>query len=76
MYIYKRPLLSVQAVQESGHSDVATLMDFWTNQSGYPVVTINTSTGEIHQRPFTLNDSSESKFVFPVSVIMASSVSS
>lgn len=43
--------------------DVATVMDSWTNQTGYPVITINTANGEVHQKHFLFNDSSESKYM-------------
>lgn len=57
-----------QAVNEvSGHVDVATMMETWTNQIGYPVITINTANGEIFQKHFLYNDSSESKYVINVS---------
>lgn len=54
----------LQAVNEdSGHLNVATMMESWTNQIGYPVVTINTTTGEISQKHFLFNDSAESRYV-------------
>lgn len=58
----------LQAVNEvSGHVDVASMMETWTNQIGYPVIAINTANGEISQKHFLYNDSSESRYVINVS---------
>ncbi|XP_070687597.1 alanyl (membrane) aminopeptidase-like b [Pempheris klunzingeri] len=46
--------------EDAGHTKVAKVMDAWTNQIGYPVITINTTNGEIYQKHFLFNDSSES----------------
>ncbi|CAJ1057506.1 alanyl (membrane) aminopeptidase a [Xyrichtys novacula] len=46
--------------EDGGHTNVAKVMDTWTKQNGYPVITINTTTGEIYQRHFLFNDTSES----------------
>uniref|UniRef100_A0A7N9AZS2 Aminopeptidase n=1 Tax=Mastacembelus armatus TaxID=205130 RepID=A0A7N9AZS2_9TELE len=51
---------------------IQKVMDTWTNQIGYPVITINTTNGEISQKRFLFNDSSESRFV---SEIMKTSLS-
>lgn len=62
--VQKGTLLSLHAVKNHpGVTDIATLMDSWTSQTGYPVITINTSNGEIYQKPFMSNDSSEPKYV-------------
>lgn len=54
----------LQAVgEDGGHTEVAKVMDTWTKQIGYPVITINTTSGEIYQKHFLFNDSSESRFV-------------
>lgn len=62
----------LQAVNEAyGNIDVAKMMETWTNQIGYPVVTINTASGEISQKHFLLNDSAESTYVpFATSTIV------
>lgn len=53
-----------QAVdQDGGHTDVAKVMNTWTKQIGYPVITINTTNGEIYQKHFLFNDTYESKYV-------------
>ncbi|KAM7414030.1 hypothetical protein PAMA_019041 [Pampus argenteus] len=44
----------------NGNTDVANMMETWTNQAGYPVVTINTVTGEVNQKRFLFNSSAES----------------
>lgn len=55
---------SLQAVDEdSGHTKVAKVMNTWTNQIGYPVITINTTDGEVYQKHFLFNDTSESRYV-------------
>lgn len=57
-------MTNLQAVNESsGNIDVAKMMETWTNQIGYPVVTINTASGEISQKQFLFNDSAESTYV-------------
>lgn len=61
--------------EDSGHINVATMMETWTNQIGYPVVTINTTTGEISQKHFLFNDSAESSlwWYIPIKVMSATS---
>lgn len=53
---------------------IAEVMDTWTNQIGYPVITINTSSGEAIQKQFLFNASFESKSLWqiPVRVTTAS----
>ncbi|XP_053175963.1 alanyl (membrane) aminopeptidase-like b [Scomber japonicus] len=41
---------------DRGNEEVAEIMDTWTNQVGYPVVTINTTSGAIYQKRFLFND--------------------
>lgn len=54
----------LQAVDDdNGNAKVAEVMDSWTKQTGYPVVTINTNNGVINQKHFLFNDSSESRYV-------------
>lgn len=58
------PVPRLQAVDDdNGYTKVAEVMDSWTKQIGYPVVTINTNNGEITQSHFLFNDSSESRYV-------------
>uniref|UniRef100_A0A8C6TIW3 Aminopeptidase n=1 Tax=Neogobius melanostomus TaxID=47308 RepID=A0A8C6TIW3_9GOBI len=42
--------------------DIKKVMNTWTNQIGYPVITINTSSGDAYQKQFLYNDTSESKY--------------
>lgn len=48
--------------------EIAEVMDTWTNQIGYPVITINTSSGEAIQKQFLFNASSESKSLWQIPV--------
>ncbi|KAF7645074.1 hypothetical protein LDENG_00210690 [Lucifuga dentata] len=54
--------------EDGGHIQVAKVMEKWTNQSGFPVITINTTTGEAYQRHFLFNQTSESDLVWHVPV--------
>lgn len=51
---------------DTGHTEVAKMMERWTNQIGYPVITINTTNGEIYQKQFLFNDTAESEYVLNV----------
>lgn len=51
-----------QALADIGNPGIAKVMDKWTSQIGYPVITINTTDGEIYQKHFLFNDSSDSRF--------------
>nr|XP_020470344.1 aminopeptidase N-like isoform X2 [Monopterus albus] len=64
--------------EDGGHTKVAKVMDSWTNQIGYPVLTINTTNGEIYQKHFLYNDSSESSlwWYIPIRVMSNTSDSS
>uniref|UniRef100_A0A8C6PKC4 Aminopeptidase n=1 Tax=Nothobranchius furzeri TaxID=105023 RepID=A0A8C6PKC4_NOTFU len=46
-------------------SDLWDFIQSWTTQMGYPVITINTTNGEIHQKHFLYNNSAESEYVLP-----------
>ncbi|KAL6107368.1 uncharacterized protein ACO6RY_11024 [Pungitius sinensis] len=54
--------------EDNGHTDVAKVMNAWTKQIGYPVITINTTNGEIYQKHFQFNDSSESNLWWEVPI--------
>ncbi|XP_031733828.1 alanyl (membrane) aminopeptidase-like b [Anarrhichthys ocellatus] len=47
-------------VEDGGHTNVAKVMNTWTKQIGYPVITINTTNGEVYQKHFLFNQSLES----------------
>ncbi|XP_041651313.1 alanyl (membrane) aminopeptidase a [Cheilinus undulatus] len=61
--------------EDGGHTDVAKVMDSWTKQIGYPVITINTTTGEIYQKHFLFNDSSESNLWWHIPIRVMSKTS-
>uniref|UniRef100_A0A8C2X912 Aminopeptidase n=1 Tax=Cyclopterus lumpus TaxID=8103 RepID=A0A8C2X912_CYCLU len=50
----------IKVNEDGGHTTVAKVMNTWTKQMGYPVITINTTNGEVYQKQFLFNDSSES----------------
>lgn len=60
---------------DSGHTDVAKVMDLWTTQTGYPVITINTTTGEIYQKQFLFNYTSESSLWWHIPIRVMSDIS-
>uniref|UniRef100_A0A4W5R3V4 Aminopeptidase n=1 Tax=Hucho hucho TaxID=62062 RepID=A0A4W5R3V4_9TELE len=47
--------------KNGGHIKVAEVMETWTMQMGYPVITINTTTGDISQEHFLLIQPSDYK---------------
>ncbi|KAJ8417415.1 hypothetical protein AAFF_G00286420 [Aldrovandia affinis] len=63
--------MAVDGVQET--MDVEQVMNTWTQQMGYPVVTINTTTGAVSQQHFLLNQTSDYNFLWhiPVRVMKA-----
>ncbi|XP_039988747.1 aminopeptidase N-like isoform X2 [Xiphias gladius] len=61
--------------EDGGHTKVAKVMYTWTNQTGYPVITINTTNGEIYQKHFLFNDSSESSLWWYVPIRVMSNTS-
>ncbi|KAM3609436.1 uncharacterized protein V6R79_014788 [Siganus canaliculatus] len=61
--------------EDAGVIDIATVMDTWTKQSGYPLITINTNNGEISQKHFLFNDSSESSLWWHVPIRVMSATS-
>ncbi|XP_072551486.1 alanyl (membrane) aminopeptidase-like b isoform X2 [Salminus brasiliensis] len=44
-----------KCMEETSGENVASIMKGWTEQVGFPVISINTSTGEISQQQFLLN---------------------
>ncbi|XP_067090600.1 alanyl (membrane) aminopeptidase-like b [Osmerus mordax] len=58
-----------QAVNEDGgFVNVEELMYTWTNQMGYPLITINTTTGAVSQQHFLLNQTSTYDLVWHVPI--------
>ena len=53
----------LQADDEStGERNIAEVMNSWTKQIGYPVITINTTSGEAFQKHFLFNNSAVSRY--------------
>ncbi|XP_077452089.1 alanyl (membrane) aminopeptidase-like b [Stigmatopora argus] len=48
--------------------DVAKMMETWTNQSGYPVITVSTTNGQVTQRHFLFNSSLDSHFMWHIPI--------
>lgn len=61
--------------EDAGHTQVAKVMSSWTNQIGYPVITINTTNGEIYQKHFLFNDSAESSLWWYIPIRVMSNTS-
>ncbi|XP_057692430.1 alanyl (membrane) aminopeptidase-like b [Corythoichthys intestinalis] len=58
--------------------DVAKMMETWTNQRGYPVITVNTTNGQVTQSHFLFNSSLESNLTWyiPIQVMSNTTASS
>uniref|UniRef100_A0A8C5EIE7 Aminopeptidase n=1 Tax=Gouania willdenowi TaxID=441366 RepID=A0A8C5EIE7_GOUWI len=54
---------------------IAKLMDPWVNQIGYPVITINTTSGEIYQKHFLFNNTAESSLWWQIPIRFMSNTS-
>uniref|UniRef100_A0A4W5R4C7 Aminopeptidase n=1 Tax=Hucho hucho TaxID=62062 RepID=A0A4W5R4C7_9TELE len=54
--------------KNGGHIKVAEVMETWTMQMGYPVITINTTTGDISQEHFLLIQPSDYNFTWHVPI--------
>ncbi|KAJ8003221.1 hypothetical protein DPEC_G00167150 [Dallia pectoralis] len=58
-----------KAWNENGDStNISEIMNTWTNQMGYPVITINTTSGEVFQKHFLLNQTSDYNFVWQLRI--------
>ncbi|XP_077424494.1 alanyl (membrane) aminopeptidase-like b [Vanacampus margaritifer] len=62
-------------VEDGGHTDVARVMGTWTNQVGYPVITINTTNGRIYQKHFLFNSSFDSRLLWHIPIRVMSNTS-
>ncbi|KAJ8335466.1 hypothetical protein SKAU_G00388080 [Synaphobranchus kaupii] len=65
-----------RAVDNSSlHIPVAEVMDTWTQQSGYPLITINTTSGEVSQEHFCLSTEEKQNLTWqvPITVMKSSS---
>uniref|UniRef100_A0A8C8ICK9 Aminopeptidase n=1 Tax=Oncorhynchus tshawytscha TaxID=74940 RepID=A0A8C8ICK9_ONCTS len=54
--------------EDSSHIKVAEVMDTWTKQMGYPVITINTTNGAVSQQHFLQNQTSDYDFEWHVPI--------
>uniref|UniRef100_A0A674CML7 Aminopeptidase n=1 Tax=Salmo trutta TaxID=8032 RepID=A0A674CML7_SALTR len=54
--------------EDSSHIKVAEVMDTWTKQMGYPVITINTTNGAVSQEHFLQNQTSDYDFEWHVPI--------
>ncbi|KAK7892027.1 hypothetical protein WMY93_023990 [Mugilogobius chulae] len=62
-----------QSQSESpGRVDIEKVMNTWTNQIGFPVITINTSSGNAYQKQFLFNDTSESGLLWQIPIRVTS----
>ncbi|XP_059917020.1 alanyl (membrane) aminopeptidase-like b [Gadus macrocephalus] len=53
---------------DNGVYDIPEVMNTWTQQIGYPIITINTSNGEVYQKQFTQDLSIESGQVWQIPI--------
>ncbi|CAN9498611.1 unnamed protein product [Ophioblennius macclurei] len=65
---------SLQKEQTSGAMSISDFMAPWVNQSGYPVVTINTSNGRVAQNHFLYNHSVQSSLLWNIRINYMTSV--
>nr|XP_019964347.1 PREDICTED: aminopeptidase N-like [Paralichthys olivaceus] len=61
--------------EDGGYTQVKVVMDKWTKQIGYPVINIDTKSGEVYQKHFLFNDSSESSLWWYVPIRVMSNTS-
>uniref|UniRef100_A0A1A7XIV8 Aminopeptidase n=1 Tax=Iconisemion striatum TaxID=60296 RepID=A0A1A7XIV8_9TELE len=62
--------------QDKGVFSISTLMEKWTTQMGFPVITINTTSGEIYQKHFLYNNSAESDLSWLIPIKYMTAISS
>lgn len=67
---------SIETVSRNKYGlSVEKLMKPWTDQPGFPVVTINTTNGEVYQKQFLFNNTAESSLWWPVPIRFMSNMS-
>ncbi|XP_041853579.1 alanyl (membrane) aminopeptidase a isoform X2 [Melanotaenia boesemani] len=60
---------SIQLVRnDDSHLSISKMMEPWTTQTGYPVITIDTDNGEIYQKRFLFNNTAESSLWWPIPI--------
>ncbi|XP_049580065.1 alanyl (membrane) aminopeptidase-like b [Syngnathus scovelli] len=62
-------------VEDVSHIKVAEVMGTWTNQNGYPVITINTTNGEVNQKQFLFNSALDSSHLWHIPIRVMSNTS-
>ncbi|KAM4552982.1 aminopeptidase Ey-like [Fundulus diaphanus] len=60
---------------EKSMFSVPNLMKYWTTQPGYPVITINTTNGEIYQKRFFYNSAAESSLNWLIPITFTTNIS-
>ncbi|KAM3870028.1 alanyl (membrane) aminopeptidase-like b [Diretmus argenteus] len=67
----------LQKAVNEGHETVkvAEVMNTWTKQIGYPVITINTTNGAVYQRHFLFNQTSQSGLLWHIPIRVMSEIS-
>ncbi|XP_017321402.1 alanyl (membrane) aminopeptidase-like b [Ictalurus punctatus] len=58
-----------KCMDEATHEDIESMMTTWTEQVGYPVIHINTTTGEIAQEHFLLKRAEDTGLEWQVPII-------
>uniref|UniRef100_A0A3P8SJZ8 Aminopeptidase n=1 Tax=Amphiprion percula TaxID=161767 RepID=A0A3P8SJZ8_AMPPE len=67
---------SIEMVRRSKYGlSVEQLMTPWITQEGFPVITIDTTNGEIYQKRFLYNNTAESRLCWPVPIRVMSNMS-
>ncbi|KAM9376125.1 aminopeptidase N-like [Pholidichthys leucotaenia] len=64
------------AVPHADYENIPFLMEPWTKQAGYPVITINTTKGSVFQKHFLFNTTVQSSRYWPVFISSIKSTSS
>ncbi|XP_027900303.1 alanyl (membrane) aminopeptidase-like b [Xiphophorus couchianus] len=54
---------------------VSNIMEYWTTQMGYPVITINTTSGAIYQKHFLYNSSAVSSLTWLIPITFTTNIS-
>ncbi|KAK2848107.1 hypothetical protein Q7C36_009789 [Tachysurus vachellii] len=62
-----------KCMQKTTFEDVESIMATWTDQAGYPVISINTTTGEIVQEQFLLNRAEDTGLEWQIPIIYTQS---
>ncbi|KAF5907632.1 aminopeptidase N-like, partial [Clarias magur] len=58
-----------KCMQEATHEEIESIMPAWAEQVGYPVININTTTGDIAQEQFLLKEAGDTGLEWQVPII-------